>query len=86
MAQSEDAQLTVSASSPFHVYYQGPAVALSAVNKVGPFDVLPGHSQFFSVLRAGEVVIDTGTELVNFTISNGLISVRNNDVELFANI
>jgi F0F1-type ATP synthase epsilon subunit len=84
--RSEDPALTVNAASPFHVYYEGPALAVSAFNKVGPFDILPGHSSFFSVLKNGEVIIDTGKELVNFNISNGFISVRNNVVELFANI
>ncbi len=86
MSKKDDPDLTVNASSPFHVFYEGPAVAVSAFNKVGPFDILPGHSGFFSVLKAGQVIIDTGTDLVNFDISNGFISVRNNTVELFANI
>lgn len=86
MSKREESLLSVNAASPFHVFYEGPALAVSAYNKVGPFDVLPGHSAFFSVLQSGEVVIDTGDELVNFTISNGFISVRKNVVELFANI
>ncbi|MFI5240574.1 MAG: hypothetical protein ACHQUB_02605 [Candidatus Saccharimonadia bacterium] len=86
MASKEEAVLTVRASSPFKVFYEGNATAVSAVNKVGPFDVLPGHSAFFSVLESGEIIIDTGSETVSFDISNGIISVRNNIVELFANI
>lgn len=84
--KNEEPALNVNAASPFHVFYEGSAVAVSAYNKVGPFDVLPGHSAFFSVLQAGEVIIDTGKELVNFKISNGFIRVLNNTVELFANI
>ncbi len=86
MAKAPESTLNVNASSPFHVFYEGPAVAVSALNRVGPFDVLPGHSGFFSVLKAGQVIIDTGSELVDFNISNGFIMVRNNTVELFANI
>lgn len=86
MSKPQAPDLTVNASSPFHVFYEGPALAVSAFNKVGPFDILPGHSAFFSVLKSGQVIIDTGTDLVNFDITNGFVSVRNNTVELFANI
>jgi F0F1-type ATP synthase epsilon subunit len=89
VAKSEPELLTVNASSPFRIFYVGPAIAVSGVNKVGPFDVLPGHSSFFSVLEQGDVTIDTGkpdADLVSFKVSNGLISVRNNNVELFVNI
>ena len=34
--------LTVIARAPFTVYYEGPASAVSAKNRVGPFDILPG--------------------------------------------
>ena len=39
--------LTVIARAPFTVYYEGPASAVSAKNRVGPFDILPGHADFF---------------------------------------
>lgn len=84
--KAEAERLTVNASSPFHIFYVGQASSISAINSVGPFDILPGHAGFFSVLKAGEVIIDTGTELVNFTLANGIISVRDNQVELFGNI
>lgn len=80
--------LTVNARAPFTVYYQGAAKVVSATNRIGPFDVLPGHADFFSVLTPGEVVIeiDTADEPIVFHITNGIITVRNNEVLLFANI
>jgi F0F1-type ATP synthase epsilon subunit len=79
-------QLTVIARSPFNVYYEGPATALSALNKVGQFDILPGHADFFSVLRPGDVIIETANEPVSFAITNGIITVRDDQVMLFANM
>ncbi len=52
-------QFDVIARAPFHIYYVGPATAISAVNRIGPFDILPGHADFFSILKPGEVIIDT---------------------------
>lgn len=78
--------LTVIARAPFNVYYEGPAQSLTALNKVGPFDILPGHADFFSMLRPGEVIIETDGDPVSFNISNGIIAVRDNEVLLFVNM
>lgn len=82
-----DQILHVVARSPFNVFYEGPAQVLSAENKVGQFDILPGHADFFSVLSPGEVIIDTGkAEPVRFEISNGILTVRDDEVLLFADM
>lgn len=79
-------QLTVIARAPFHIYYEGTAKAVSAINKVGKFDILPGHADFFSVLTPGEVVIETESDTVNFPVSNGIVAVREDEVMLFVNM
>jgi F0F1-type ATP synthase epsilon subunit len=79
-------RLKVIARAPFHVYYEGPAKVVSAINKVGKFDILPGHADFFSVMNAGEVVIETESDSVNFAISGGIIGVRDDEVMLFVNM
>ncbi len=79
-------QLTVIARSPFHIYYEGPAKRVSATNKVGPFDILPEHADFFSVMSPGDVVIETESDTMQFSISNGIIGVRDNEVMIFANM
>lgn len=87
MARSAPSQgLIVIARAPFHVYYEGPATVVSAVNKVGPFDVLPGHADFFSILTPGEVIIETGSDPVRITITNGIIAVKSDQVMLFVNM
>lgn len=78
--------LSVKAYAPFHIFYEGPAQIVSAVNQVGPFDVLPGHAVFFTILGKGEVVIDTGDDIVQFDIANGIMSVQADKVEIFVNI
>jgi len=79
-------KLNVVARAPFNIYYEGLAEAVTATNKVGQFDILPGHADFFSILSPGEIVIETATNPVDFSISNGIITVRNNEVMLFVNI
>lgn len=83
---TENPHLTVIARAPFNVYYEGPAEAVSATNKVGQFDILPGHADFFSMLSPCEVVIRTTAEPVSFTITDGIMTVRDNAVMLFVNM
>lgn len=84
--KKEDYTLNVIARAPFNVYYEGTAAAVSAVNSVGTFDVLPGHADFFSVLEPGDVVIETPDETISFPIDAGIITVRDNEVMLFVNM
>jgi F0F1-type ATP synthase epsilon subunit len=70
-------KIKVKLFSPFQTYFQGEGVSVSAQNAVGPFDILPGHSNFF---------IDTGFQQVKVTIPNGIVRVSNNQVTLFVNI
>lgn len=86
MATSDDLGLTIIARSPFNVYYEGDASAVTATNRVGEFDILPGHADFFSVLSPGEVSIETSADPINFAITNGIITVRDNEVMLFVNM
>jgi len=79
-------QLKVIARAPFQVYYEGPASVVSAANKVGKFDILPGHADFFSMLTPGPILIETDGEPVNFDITNGIITVRDDEVMLFVDM
>ena len=82
------ASLTVIARAPFNVYYEGTAEIVSATNKVGRFDILPGHADFFSMLTSDDIVIEPGNgkEPISFSVSNGIITVRDNEVLLFVNM
>jgi len=86
MNQPDNTKLHVIARAPFNLYYDGPAEAVTATNKVGKFDILPEHADFFSILKPGEVIIETTSDPINFHIANGIITVRDNEVLLFVNM
>ena len=87
MAQTQtNEKLKVIARAPFNIYYEGDAEAVSATNRVGKFDILPEHADFFSILSKGEIIIETSTDPVVFNVSNGIVTVRDNEVMLFVNI
>jgi len=42
--------MAVKVYAPFKVYFEGDAYSVSAVNGVGPFDILPHHHNFLCML------------------------------------
>jgi len=82
---AEQQMLAVRVLAPSNKLYDGPAVSISAANKVGPFDILAGHANFFSMLSASVIVVNTGSQLLQFVVSEGLLKVKNNAVTLFVN-
>ncbi|HUD11206.1 MAG TPA: hypothetical protein VMS08_02245 [Candidatus Saccharimonadia bacterium] len=72
--------------SPYQVYYQGEAVSLSASNRTGPFDILAGHINFFSLLTGGTIVLNTGFQRLEFQLGRGIVRVNHDDVTLFADV
>jgi F0F1-type ATP synthase epsilon subunit len=72
--------------SPYQTYYQGEAVSLTAANRTGPFDILPGHINFFSLLTGGTVIVNTGFQRLEFQIGRGVLRVTHDDVTLFADV
>jgi F0F1-type ATP synthase epsilon subunit len=87
MSKGKDLPLSVIARAPFEVYFEGPAQAVTATNKVGVFDVLIGHADFFSMLTPCDIIIEPETgDVITFPIKNGILTVRDNQVLLFVNM
>lgn len=72
--------------TPYQVYFQGEAVSLSAANISGPFDILAGHINFFSLLVQCQVVVNTGFQRLEFPLSRGIIRVERDVVTIFADV
>ncbi|HEX5456482.1 MAG TPA: hypothetical protein VFW77_03900 [Candidatus Saccharimonadales bacterium] len=73
--------------SPFRTYFDGNAVSVSATNDTGPFDVLPQHHRFMTILNAGEVVVrGEGKEQQRYKIDRGIMHVRDNQVTVFLDV
>ncbi len=81
-----DPKLHARVLSPTQTLYDGPALSVSATNKVGPFDILADHANFFSLLTEGDIVVNTGFQSFVFPIQHGIVKVKNNTVTLFLDI
>jgi len=79
--------MRVKVYSPFSDYFNGEALSLSAENATGPFDVLPKHHNFMSLLSPCEVVVrtvDQGEQKI--IISGGLMHVKADQVIVFLDV
>lgn len=73
--------------SPFKVYFDEAGQSISGVNATGPFDILPHHHNFMTLLEPGELLIRqvSGREQ-RIRISGGLMHVKADNVTVFLDI
>jgi F0F1-type ATP synthase epsilon subunit len=76
-------KLHIKVISPTQTYYDGAALSVSAVNKVGPFDILADHANFFSLLSQGDIVVNTGSTMLHFPTTHGIVRASGNKITLF---
>lgn len=79
--------LQVKVYSPFRTYYEGEANSFSAVNQTGPFDILPHHKNFMSLLVPCNIVVRKPPN-PDFTlpIERGVMHVKANKVTVFLDV
>jgi len=79
--------MEVKVFAPFKVYFQGPAYSLSGINDTGPFDILPHHKNFMSLLKPGTVLVKTPQKGdFKLEISRGVMHVRADQVTVFLDV
>jgi F0F1-type ATP synthase epsilon subunit len=72
--------------APFKTYFDGMAESVSAVNDTGPFDILPKHHNFMTLLNSGDVIIRTSEGEQRITINRGVMHVKANQVIVFLDV
>lgn len=64
--------------------YNGPAASISSVNNTGPFDILPLHTNFISLIKVKVVLrLSDGTKREFALDDVGLLRNRANVVNIF---
>lgn len=86
MTTSAADKIRVKIYSPFKTYFDGAAASISAVNDTGPFDILPNHHRFMTILNAGEVTVREGENNLRYKIDKGIMHVRENQVVVFLDV
>lgn len=73
--------------APFKIYYDDQSTSVTALNGVGPFDVLPNHHSFISLLEPGEIIVrNEGKPDFKMNINRGIIHVKADEVKVFLDV
>lgn len=86
MAKIEEEKIFVKISSPYETYFEGEALAVSAVNETGPLDILPNHANLLSILIPGNVLVHLEDRKVIVPLKRGIMKVSTNKVQIFADV
>lgn len=83
--------LEISIRSKRGLIFAGKAGAVSAQNASGPFDILPMHSNFITIILNGVTVYkksQEGEEIIRdeFPAERGIIKVAKNKVDIFLSV
>lgn len=62
--------------SAFKSYYEDIGYSISAVNHTGPFDILPRHHNFMTLIKPGELKIATSSGDQTIQVGQGLMHVK----------
>jgi F0F1-type ATP synthase epsilon subunit len=88
VAQTSNGQerMQVKIAAPYKVYFNGKAESVSAVNDTGPFDVLPEHHNFITLLSPCDVVVQMGGKKETIPINRGIMHVKKDRVLIFLDV
>lgn len=78
--------IPVSIKSTETVFFEGECDSVSSRNSDGPFDILPYHSNFISIVEKVPIVVRQGREQKSFDFSTAVIYVHENKVHIYANL
>lgn len=76
------AKLTVKVRNPDVVFFDGEADAVSSTNEKGPFDILPMHENFISLIK-DKIVIHLGGQKKELSVNTGVIRAKGNNIQIF---
>lgn len=66
--------------------FQGEIKAVSSFNDKGPFDILPQHANFISIIKKHLVIHLRTKEKKRIELESGILKVRDNNVEVYLGI
>lgn len=86
VVSNTDLRMHVKVYAPFKIYFDGEAQSVSAVNATGPFDILPRHHNFMTLLSPGDIVVRNDKGEDRISINRGIMHVKADDVVVFLDV
>lgn len=81
-----DQVLSVKIQSGEEVIWQGAAASVSSVNSQGPFDILPLHANFITIVKDQPIRVVIGSGMKDYSFHDCVIYARKNQVTVYANL
>lgn len=73
--------------APMHTYFDGEALSVSAVNDTGPFDILPRHKNFMTLLSPCVLTVRMpGKPDFQMEIKQAVMHVKADQVTVFLDV
>ena len=79
-------KMHINVYAPFKTYYDDIGTSISAVNETVPFDILPQHHNFMTLLNAGDVIVRTDADEKKMSIKRGIMHVMADRVIVFLDV
>ncbi len=76
-------KLTVKVRNPDTVFFEGEAEAVSSANEKGPFDILPMHENFISLIKDKVVIHISGKDQKELVVKTGVVRAKSNSIQIF---
>lgn len=76
----------VSINSPDELIWEGMANSVSSKNSSGPFDILPEHANFITMIEGDPIIVRFLDKEHVFKYSNAVLSVYNNIVTVYTEL
>lgn len=84
--QTSNTSLSVIVRDREGILFQGNAEAVSSFNEKGPFDVLPLHANFISLIRNSVTLKISNSAPKEIALNSGVLKVKENKVEVYVGI
>jgi F0F1-type ATP synthase epsilon subunit len=79
--------MQVKVSSPFKTYYDEAANSITAANKTGPFDILPRHKNFMTLLIPCTLIVRSeGKPDFSLPVNRAVMHVKADKVVVFLDV
>jgi F0F1-type ATP synthase epsilon subunit len=87
MTNEKSPTMHVKVYAPFKTYFDGDAYSLSAESGTGPFDILPHHKNFMSLLVPCTIKVRAPKkDDFNLKVSRGVMHVKADQVTVFLDV
>lgn len=79
-------RMTLTIKSVSKIIFQGEVAAVSFTNKIGPFDILPGHKNLIALVVDKIIIHQDTKRKLEVLISHGVVKVSNNNAVVYVGI